>query len=262
MFILISCAKIMRECNLFSTLLEDYSKDFSSPCFAENAALLAEHISKYDVESLADNLKVNRDIAQQNFMRYRGFGSGENSLLPSLFSYHGIVFKNIAPEEFSYDDMMYANEHLMMTSFLYGLLRPLDLIEHYRLEGKFKLNLGEYKNVFAYWKPRLTDFLIERVKQQGGVLMNLASGEMRDLFDWKRVCREVEVISPEFFVNKAGQTKSIVVYTKIARGLMTKFIIKNRITDATSLLDFSDNGYTFIGDKNDKIYKFITDFKA
>lgn len=237
----------MRDCNAVALLLEDYNRSFSEPRFATDASALAAYISQLDAKYLADNLKVNAEIAEQNYQRYSHFGTGENSLWPSLFSYHGIVFKNIDPESFSYQDMMYAQDHLLITSFLYGLLRPLDLIEHYRLEGKFKINLDGSSTVFGYWKSRLTDCLIENVKARGGVLCNLASREMQDLFDWKRVCREVEVVTPEFFVEKDSKLKNIVVYTKTARGLMTRFIIQNRIEDSAELRAFSEKGYENVG---------------
>lgn len=258
MLILISCAKIMRECFGFSHFLENYSRDFSEPQFSANALELAEYIAQLDVALLADNLKVNDQIAQQNYMRYKQFATGENSLWAAIFSYHGIVFKNIDPENFSYDDMIYAQDHLLITSFLYGLLRPLDLIEHYRLEGKFKINIEGSRTIFGYWRTRLTEVLIEAVKARGGVLCNLASREMQDLFDWKRVCQEVEVVSPEFFVEKDSKLKQIVVYTKIARGLMTNFIIKNRIENPEDLRGFCDNGYRVV----DNSYTYVLDLKS
>lgn len=257
MLILISCAKIMRECHGFSRTLEAYSDDFSEPRFGDCAAEIAARMAQFDVDFLADNLKVNRAIAAQNLERYDRFGGGEGSLWPAIFSYHGIVFKSIAPEDFSPSDMLYAQNHLLITSFLYGLLRPLDLIEHYRLEGKFPLNFDGHKTAFSYWKAHLTDVLIEAVRQNGGVLMNLASGEMKDLFDWKRVCREVEVLSPEFYEDKDGRLKNIVVYTKIARGLMTRYILKNRVEDAATLRDFSDGGYRFAPDTDSGVYRFV-----
>ena len=124
---------------------------------------------------------------------------------PALLSYTGMVFKRIHPADFTPEDFSYAQKHLLISSFLYGLLRPLDLIRNYRMEGYVKLPELGGVTVFDYWKPLLTDLFISEIKRSGGVLVNLASGEMKDLFDWKRVCQEVRVITPEFYALKKRQ---------------------------------------------------------
>lgn len=230
-----------------STYLNNSSyQNFTEPIFSEYALELAHQISKVDTDYLADTLKVNDEIAESTYKRYQHIVNGESILSPAVFSYNGIVFKSIAPEEFTAIDMEYAQSHLRITSFLYGLLRPLDLIAPYRLEGKYPLALEDAKNVFAYWKSKLTDSLIADTKAVGGVLCNLASREMQNLFDWKRVCREVRVVSPEFTITKGDKQRTIVVYTKIARGLMTKYIIDNQLTEIDALRDFNVDGYTLI----------------
>lgn len=83
--------------------------------------------------------------------------------------------------------------------------------------------------MFDYWKPLLTDYFIEEIKKRGGILVNLASGEMKDLFDWKRVESEVRVVTPDFQVWKGGKLKTVVIYAKMCRGEMVRHIIKNRI---------------------------------
>ena len=88
--------------------------------------------------------------------------------------------------------------------------------------------------MFDYWKPILTDTFIKEIKAKGGILINLASGEMKDLFDWKRVEQEVQVITPEFQVWKKGKLTTVVVYAKMCRGELTRFIIKNRIENPLS----------------------------
>lgn len=99
--------------------------------------------------------------------------------------------------------------------------------------------------MFDYWKPLLTERFIADIKQQGGVLVNLASGEMKDLFDWKRVEEEVRVITPDFQVRKGGQLKTIVIYAKMCRGEMTRFIIRNRIERPEDLRAFTWEGFAF-----------------
>lgn len=99
--------------------------------------------------------------------------------------------------------------------------------------------------MFDYWKPLLTDHFIRSIKATGGVLVNLASDEMRGLFDWRRVESEVRVVSPEFSVFRQGRLKTVVVYAKMCRGAMTRFILKNRITDPGELKNFNFEGFRY-----------------
>ncbi len=221
MLILLSCAKTMRGA---SKIHVPYS---TQPLFKEEAAGIARQMSRYSADELQLMLRVNAAIAAENRSRYKYFGS-EELALEAVLAYSGIVFKKLRPEDFTNEDFEYAQKHLRITSFCYGLLRPLDKINNYRMEGN--IVLPEYGiNMFGFWRGRLTDMLIKDVKAAGGILCNLASGEMRNLFDWKRVEREVKVISPEFKTWKNGKLTTIVVYAKIARGETAGYIIKNRI---------------------------------
>lgn len=256
MLILISCAKIMREDEASAPSVDELSAFFSEPRFHAEAMRLAAFMSSYSKEELSLLLNINDSIAEQNYERFKVFGTAESPLYPALFSYNGIVFKNISPDTLHYDTMSYTQNHLRICSFMYGLLRPLDIIECYRLEGKFNLDKLGYKDVFTFWKSHLTDTLIADTRAAGGVLCNLASSEMKKLFDWKRVCREVEVITPEFYVKKGDKLKNIVVYTKMARGMMTRFILNNQIDDISKLKTFKGLGYKYKTTENGTM-KFI-----
>ena len=184
-------------------------------------------------------LRVNAKIAAENYIRYQDFCSEDNLPVPAIGAYTGAVFKRLALKDFTLDDFRFAQEHLRITSFLYGLLRPLDGIRPYRLEGDVRLPENGGVTMFDYWKPLLTDVFIEDIKRQDGVLINLASAEMKDLFDWKRVEREVRVITPEFRVWKGDKPATVVIYAKMCRGEMTRFFIKNRITHPEQLKSFT-----------------------
>ena len=101
--------------------------------------------------------------------------------------------------------------------------------------------------MFSYWRPLLTEHFIREIKEQGGILVNLASGEMKDLFDWERVEREVQVVTPDFRVWKGGQLKTVVIYAKMCRGEMVRYIIKNRIDTPEELKAFAWEGFSFDG---------------
>ena len=148
-------------------------------------------------------------------------------------------------KDFTEDDFLYANDHLRIASICYGLLRPLDLIKPYRMEYEVKLpELGE-GNMYNYWRPRQTELLIDEVKKSDNILINLASQEIQGAYDWKKVGSTVRIITPELKVWKDGKAQTIVIYMKMARGQMTRYILKNRITDPEALKNFSWEGFTY-----------------
>ena len=196
------------------------------PRYAREAAELALQLATLSTEELERMLRTNRQIAATNRRRYRQF-HGEEAL-PALLAYTGVVFRHIAPERFTPGDFEYAQQHLNITSFLYGLLRPLDAIRRYRLEGDAVLPGHD-----------------EKIHADDGILVNLASSEMKRLFDWKRIRREARIITPEFRIREGDRLKTIVVYTKMCRGEMTRHLIRNRITDPERLKEFEWEGFRF-----------------
>ena len=239
MMIYISCAKTM-------TAQSKLQVPFTTqPYFIDEARQNVMDISQFSMEELGRLLKINSKLAAENYFRYHNFFSSEDKGLPAILSYTGMVFKRLAVKDFSDDDFRYAQEHLLITSFLYGLLRPLDIIKNYRLEGDVRLPERGNISMYDYWKPVLTDFFIAEIKKQGGVLINLASNEMKDLFDWKRVCREVRVITPDFQVYKNGKLSTVVIYAKMCRGEMTRFILKSRIENPEQIKSFEWEGFCY-----------------
>lgn len=237
MLVLLSCAKTMSVTSKVEVPLA------TLPHFRREAAGIALQMAQCTVEELEELLHVNTKIALENYKRYQEFHAEETQQLAALFAYTGIVFKRVSPKSFSAEELLYAQEHLRLTSFCYGLLRPLDLIRPYRLEGDARLPELGGQSVFDYWKPLLTDLFIEEVKAVGGILCNLASGEMKSLFDWQRVKKEVKVITPEFRVWKNGKLTTVVIYTKMCRGEMTRFILQNRLRSPEELEAFSWEGF-------------------
>lgn len=255
MLILLSCAKTMSVSTKIKTPL------ISMPRFINEANDIALQMSQYSVEELEKLLHVNAKIAVENYKRYETFLSTEAPILPAILAYTGIVFKKLNPKDFTTDDFEYAQNHLLLTSFCYGLLRPLDQIHPYRLEGKVKLPEYGGETLFVYWRSRLTQTFIDDINAAGGVLCNLASDEMRSLFDWKLVESSVRVITPEFSVLKGDKRTSIVIYTKMMRGEMTRFILKNRITNPEELKNFESEGFQYdptVSTPNNPVFTFIS----
>lgn len=235
MQILLACAKIMNERTEVKTPL------CSEPHFLKDAEHFALLVSQRSVEELMDMFKCSRQLAIENKLRYERFFDSEERM-PAILAYYGQAYKCLQAQTLEEKDFLFAQGHLWITSFLYGLLRPLDMIHPYRMEGKVEL---EENTMFQHWKPLLTDMLIDSVRADDGILIHLATEEMQHLFDWKRVCKEVKVIQPEFLVMKNGKLKVVTVYAKSCRGAMTRFIIKNQLTMPEDLRHFEYEGFEY-----------------
>ena len=238
MQIILASAKIMHDS------LKQEQRGLSSPLFQHEAENFARDMAQYSPETIADMLGCSQQIASQNKLRFMQFFE-EKPCLPAILAYHGQAYKHLKAETLTADDLGYSQGKLWITSFLYGLLRPLDGILPYRMEGNVELPSGEGKNMFGFWKSRLTEVLIESVKADDGILLHLATEEYQHLFDWQRVRREVRIIQPLFYVRKGNDLKIQAVWAKTCRGAMTRYIIKNRITHAEDLKAFTYEGFAF-----------------
>ena len=229
MQILLASAKIMNSTTTVPT------PNTHLPRFHKEAGQMALELSSLSVEELAQTIPCNAKIALENKLRYQDFFN-EEAFLPALLAYYGQAYKCLKAHEYS----------------LYGLLRPLDLIHPYRLEGKAKLPSAEDKNMFAYWKPLLTDLLIEAVHADDGILVHLATEEFQHLFDWKRLQKEVRIIQPLFMVDQGSRLKAVSVYAKSCRGAMTSYILRNQLASPDELLTFEYDGFTYHKDYGDE----------
>ena len=151
----------------------------------------------------------------------------------------------LSPKDFTEEDFLFSQEHMRFVSGCYGLLRPLDLIKPYRMEFDVKIpELGD-GNMYAFWKDRQTNILIHDVRQGDGILLNLASLDIQPSFQWKEVERSVRIITPEFKIWKNGKAETIVIYAKMCRGQMSRYLIKNRISDPEALKAFTWEGFSY-----------------
>ncbi len=216
----------------------------SLPRFQNEAQAFAKDMAQYSTETIAEMLGCSRQIAVQNRMRFMRFLEDE-SKLPAILAYHGQAYKHLQAETLTADDLNYSQRKLWITSFLYGLLRPLDGILPYRMEGNVELLSGEGQNMLGFWKNRLTDVLIDSVKADDGILIHLATEEYQHLFDWQRVRREIRVIQPLFYVRKGNDLKIQAVWAKTCRGAMTRFIIQNHITNPDDIAAFTYEGFEY-----------------
>ena len=216
----------------------------STPRFQNEAETFARDVAQYSTDTIAEMMGCSQQIGAQNKLRLMKFFE-DKPKLPAILAYHGQAYKHLKAESLTVDDLNYSQGKLWITSFLYGLLRPLDGILPYRMEGLVELPSGEGQNMFGFWKSRLTDVLIDSVKANDGILVHLATEEYQRLFDWQRVRKEVHIIQPLFYVRKGNDLKIQAVWAKTCRGAMTRFIIENRINNPSDLSAFSYEGFEY-----------------
>ncbi len=223
----------------------DYSKS-STPRLLKESQEIVNKINTLSINELADLMKISDKLAELNFSRFKHwkYPYDKNMIRQSLFAFKGDVYTGLDAYSLTPEDIEYTNNHLRILSGLYGLLRPLDMIMPYRLEMGTKLEVGEAKNLYKYWGDKITNLLNKDIEENNdNTLINLASNEYFKSLNTKII--NAKIITPEFKDNKNGNYKIISFYAKKARGLMTRFIVKNKITNAEDLQAFDYNGYAF-----------------
>ena len=236
MQILLANAKIMYE--------QAARPPLSTPLFQTVANRLAAEMAQLDANELARQLDCSPKLAAENWRRYQQFHEAEP--MPALLAYHGQAYKQLRAASLSDEALRYGQQHLWITCFLYGLLRPMDAIVPYRMEHCVCLPMTGSKPVNQFWRDKLTDVLIRSVKEDDGILVHLSTEEYEHLFDWKRVTSEVQVIHPLFYVQQAdGRLKMQAVWAKSCRGAMVRYILKHQLSSIDQLQSFSYEGFTY-----------------
>ncbi|MEZ8195005.1 peroxide stress protein YaaA [Vibrio cortegadensis] len=220
---------------------------FTQPEFIEHSAELIEECRKLTPTDISSLMKVSDKIAGLNvarFEQWREEFSLENAR-QAILAFKGDVYTGLDAQTLSDSDFDYAQSHLRMLSGLYGLLKPLDLMQPYRLEMGTRLANARGTNLYQFWGDLITDKLNQALEAQGdNVLINLASNEYFKAVKPKKL--NGDVITPVFKDCKNGQYKVISFYAKKARGLMARYIIENRIESVEELVKFDVAGYYFV----------------
>lgn len=209
--------------------------------FEHEAFEAAREMAGKSSSELAELLKCSDEIATLTHARYCDF---ENNRIPAALAYNGVAFKHLGAWEWSASEVRSAKDHLMIFSFLYGLLRPCDGIAPYRMEGKVKLAVHGGKSMFVFWKPLLTAVIAESVNSDDGVLLWCASEEMKTMVDWKSLMSLCRIIEPEFLVEKEGKLKPFSVFSKTCRGAMARMTSTGAL-GLEQLTDFSYKGFKY-----------------
>lgn len=240
MLIILSPAKIM---NMSSSVEREIPG--SIPEYVKESEFLAAQMRKFSETELEGLLKISGKLAKENYERYRRFGSLSNPRKQAILAYNGSVFKEIDSGTFSVSDFEYAQDHLRIISTLYGLVRPCDLIQAYRIAFGVKLNGKDGGDLYDFWLPKLTVPLVKATKKVGGVLVNLASMDVQGALKMGELRENLTVLTPEFQELRDGKYETVRTYAKMARGAMARYIILNRVEDSEELKSFSWDGFTF-----------------
>lgn len=236
MLILISPAKTL-----------DYStpnfKEFTHPDFPSDIKALVSVMKKKSAKEISELMHVSENLAVLNEERYKTFQkefTTENSK-QALLAFKGDVYTKIEVDSYTSDDFEFAQNHLRILSGLYGLLKPLDLIQPYRLEMGTRLETKKGKNLYEYWDKKIAKAI--NVAASGRPIVNLASQEYFKAVDLKTL--KTPVVNIHFKEFKNGTYQVIGLFAKQARGMMTDFAIKNRIENPQDLKSFNQEGYEF-----------------
>ena len=223
-----------------------YSGSFTIPRALKNTEQLIEVLRTKKAEDIQSLMSISEKLAELNVSRYHTYSSAHtlDNARPCVLAFQGDVYQGLKAEEFTPEDMDFCQQHLRMLSGLYGLLRPLDLIQPYRLEMGTKLAFDDYKTLYGYWGSQITHMINEDLTSQGDdTLINLASQEYFKSVDKKQL--KARVIDVEFKDFKNDKYKIISFYAKKARGLMSRFMITHRICNVEDLKNFDLEGYYF-----------------
>ncbi len=219
----------------------------SIPPFLNESKLLVERLRQFRTEELSKLMNISAKLAELNYERFVKWHLPFNldNAKPAIFVFKGDVYQGMDIESFSNEDIEFANRHLRILSGLYGVLKPLDLIQEYRLEMGTKLENRKGKNLYEFWGDKITTEINKAIEQSSGekVLINLASNEYFKSIQKKKL--NYEVITPVFKDYKNGQYKIISFFAKKARGMMSRFIIQNKIEKAEDIKAFNLADYHF-----------------
>ena len=221
------------------------TESHTQPEFLDHACELIDQLKELEPHKVSNLMSISEKLGQLNAERFQNWHTPFNldNARQAALAFKGDVYTGLAAESFSEDDFAFAQNHLRMLSGLYGLLRPLDLMQPYRLEMGTKFENSRGKDLYAFWGSILTDELNRLLAADDGVLVNLASNEYFKSVKKKEL--NARLITPQFKDWKNGQYKMISFYAKKARGLMCRFAIENRITQADDLKGFNLDGYYF-----------------
>jgi cytoplasmic iron level regulating protein YaaA (DUF328/UPF0246 family) len=237
---------------------KSYSKEvnapelsYTQPDHLDSSEKLIGKLRGLSKKKFAGLMNLSDDLAIMNMERHQNWQPpfSLDNAAPAIYAFRGEVYIGLDSKTMSNDDIIYAEDHLRILSGLYGCLRPLDLIQPYRLEMGAKLKYFRKNNLYQFWGDEITKNLNEVLVKEK-VLVNLASTEYFKAVDTKKI--KGRIITPVFRDLSNGEYKSLMTYAKRARGLMSRYIIQERVEEPELLKSFNSNGYCYSPEMSDE----------
>ncbi len=228
-------------------------RKFTQPRFLNESQQLVDELKKLQPEDLSNLMDISDALAVENFQRYAEWHTPFDlkNARQAIFAFKGDVYLGLKAEEFGTADLNFAQNHLRILSGLYGILKPMDLMQPYRLEMGRRFGVNGSKNLYEFWGSKLTDSLNEELAEQpknSQILVNLASNEYFSSLQAKSL--NAEVITPQFKDWASGKYRVLSFFAKKARGEMAAYIIRNRLKKVEQLKSFDIDGYQFDEDES------------
>jgi uncharacterized protein len=229
----------------FETVLP--TDNYSKPAFLSHSKIINKKLKTLKPKDLSNLMDISDNLAQLNWERNKAFKTPFTSLnaRPAVYAFNGDVYLGLDAYTIPLEKIEILQNKLRILSGLYGLLKPLDLIQPYRLEMGTSIAILETKNLYEYWKETITNALNKELKK-GELFLNLASNEYFSVIDQKKL--KTPIITPEFRDFKDGKLKMISFFAKKARGLMVRYIIDHNIETLEGIKGFNYEGYQLSND--------------
>lgn len=220
----------------------------TQPQLKQHTQALAKILKHYSKTELSKLMNISEKLADLNYQRFQDFSDTytKTNAKPCVYAFQGDAYKGLAIDDFSNTELDFLQQHLIILSGLYGALKPLDLIQPYRLEMKTPLSTDQGSNLYQFWGDTITQLLN---KTEQDTIINLASNEYFKAIQPKALT--AQLIHCDFKENKQGQYKTIGIHAKRARGLMVRYAAKHNITQPEQLKQFNLEGYQLNGNLTD-----------
>jgi len=220
---------------------------YTMPKFIKQSSVLIGRLREIPVSDLAELFQINGKLANLNFGRFKCWQEEHNSenSRQAILAFNGEVYNGLKAKSLTTEDLHFAQKKVRILSGLYGVLRPLDLIQPYRLEMGIPLDTNSAKNLYEYWGSQIREEITKSTSESGNneVIVNLASQEYTKAIQRKEI--QQRIIDIEFLEMRNGRFKPITVYMKKARGMMTRYAVTNRLENPEELKNFGEEGYAF-----------------
>ncbi|MCF6220042.1 MAG: peroxide stress protein YaaA [Robiginitomaculum sp.] len=224
----------------------DYPGVASEPSLSKHTEILARAAKELSVSDLRDLMKLSDNLAELNYQRFKAFrlNGRSNAAKPAMLTFNGNVYEGLDAGSLSAEDIDFAQDHIRILSGLYGVLKPMDKIQPYRLEMGRKLATERGANLYQFWGSVIAETLKDDMAGHADkTIVNLASNEYFKAVDKKAL--NTPIIEAKFLNIKDGEARNLMFYGKKARGMMARWITQNRIDAADDLRGFNVEGYKY-----------------